>query len=746
MSDRDRRRPARDRVAWAVAAALAQGHAFAQQPAGEPADAAFDDTLEMVTVLGRVPRPLVATEASVTVVDSARIDSQLAVDLRDLARYEPGIAVRGDATRFGDESITIRGMGGNRIRLETDGVPRPAAFAIGSFALAGRSLADLDFVRRIEILKGPASATYGSAAIGGIVAVSTLNPLDLLADDGRRALRSRVQYGSDDHGLQGSLIAAGRDLGVEWLAGYLQREAGETQNEWRDLDANPRRVRGASWLGKLVFAQMRDPLRLTVGGSERRVRTDVRSLLLQPGRFANTTGMQGDDRSDQASIALDRTQLDWGPFRQLAWNLHWQQADVDQHTIETRRAVPPRTPAVLLERDFRYEAGVAGASAVASTVHDWGEVTHRWAIGADASSQRISEQRDAQQTSLPSGAITSTILGEVFPLRDFPQSRVLEAGVFVFDEIRRGDSPWTWSPALRIDHYELTPRPDAIYREDNPTQTPVGVRNTALSPRLGASWRLSGSLTAFGQYSHGFRSPPFEDVNVGLDLPQFRTRAIPNPDLRPEKSDHVELGLRSTDDAFSGAASVYLARYRDFIESKVALGVDPASGYSIFQSRNRARARIWGAELTLRAPLGRSVDLETGWTASLAAAYARGDDTGANRPLNSIDPPRATLGLEYRAPGAGWHVQGLFTVTAAQDRVDETAAALARAGGHATLDLVAGWKIGDGVHLRAAVFNLLDRRYVEWSDIRGVASNDPSLDLYTRPGRSVTLSATLQLD
>ena len=148
----------------------------------------------------------------------------------------------------------------------------------------------------------------------------------------------------------------------------------------------------------------------------------------------------------------------------------------------------------------------------------------------------------------------------------------------------------------------------------------------------------------------------------------------------------------------------------------------------------------------LRAPLGRSVDLETGWTASFAAAYARGDDTGKNRPLNSIDPPRATLGLQYRAPGADWHVQGLFTVTAAQDRVDETAAALARAGGHATLDLVAGWKIGDGVHLRAAVFNLLDRRYVEWSDIRGVASNDPSLDLYTRPGRSVTLSATLQLD
>jgi hemoglobin/transferrin/lactoferrin receptor protein len=44
------------------------------------------------------------------------------------------------------------------------------------------------------------------------------------------------------------------------------------------------------------------------------------------------------------------------------------------------------------------------------------------------------------------------------------------------------------------------------------------------------------------------------------------------------------------------------------------------------------------------------------------------------------------------------------------------------------------------------VFNALDRHHVEWADVRGLAAGDPSLDLYTRPGRSVTLGATLQLD
>ncbi|MCC6170491.1 MAG: TonB-dependent receptor [Gammaproteobacteria bacterium] len=720
-----------------VALAVASAIAAAQEPPVAP----FDATLETVTVLGRIARPLVTTEATVAIVDAGRIESQLATDLRDLARYEPGIAVRGDPNRFGDESISIRGMGGNRIRLETDGVPRPAAFALGSYANAGRSLGELDFVRRIEILKGPASATYGSAAIGGIVAVSTLNAVDLLGD-GAHALRGRAQYGTADHGLQGSLVAAGRDGGVEWLAGYLQREAAESQNEWRTLDANPRRARSTSWLGKLVLAEMDDPLRISVGGTQRRVATDVRSLLLQPPRFTSVVDMRGDDRSDELAASIQQQRLDAGPFRQLSWHLHAQRVDVDQRTSERRIAVPPRTPAMLQERSFRYEAEVVGGTAVAAAVHEWGGLTHRWSVGADLALQRIEEIRDGLQTSLPSGATTTTILGEAFPLRDFPTSRVLEAGIFVFDEIRRGESPWTWSPALRVDHHELEPRPDAIYIADNPAQLPVEVRSTSLSPRLGLSRRLSGALTAFGQYSHGFRSPPFEDVNIGFDVPQFRTRAIPNPDLRPEKSDHVELGLRG-DGAVTGTASVFLARYRDFIESRVSLGVDPASGYLIFQSQNRARARIWGAELALRMPLGRP---DGPWSASLSAEYLRGDDTAADRPLNTIEPARGTAGLEYAAVGGDWRLQGLLTVVASQDRVDESAGALARAGGFATFDLIAGWQLAEDVHLRAAVFNVFDRRYAEWSDIRGRSAGDPLLDLYTRPGRSVTLGITLQLD
>ena len=66
----------------------------------------------------------------------------------------------------------------------------------------------------------------------------------------------------------------------------------------------------------------------------------------------------------------------------------------------------------------------------------------------------------------------------------------------------------------------------------------------SVAPKLGVTYRFSDSLGGFFQYAHGFRSPPPEDVNIGLELPLFNVRAIPNPGLKPEKSNGYEVGLR----------------------------------------------------------------------------------------------------------------------------------------------------------------------------------------------------------
>ncbi|MEY2921233.1 MAG: hypothetical protein RL261_2538, partial [Pseudomonadota bacterium] len=110
-----------------------------------------DTELETVTVYARRVTPVSRVAATVTVIDQARIEATLATDIREIVRYEPGISVRNDPFRFGLDTISVRGLGGNRVAVEIDGIPAAGAFAVGSYADSGRAFVDAAFVDRVEL-------------------------------------------------------------------------------------------------------------------------------------------------------------------------------------------------------------------------------------------------------------------------------------------------------------------------------------------------------------------------------------------------------------------------------------------------------------------------------------------------------------------------------------------------------------------------------------------------------------------
>ena len=119
-------------------------------------------------------------------------------------------------------------------------------------------------------------------------------------------------------------------------------------------------------------------------------------------------------------------------------------------------------------------------------------------------------------------------------------------------------------PALRLNYYDLSPRPDSLYRADNPHVPVVGLNDVSLSPKLGLTWQTSASLVGFPPVFERLRAPPPEDVNIGLELPLFNVRAVPNPDLKPEQSNGFELGMRWNSPALAFTASGY---YNDYTTS-----------------------------------------------------------------------------------------------------------------------------------------------------------------------------------
>ncbi|MDZ7643106.1 MAG: TonB-dependent receptor plug domain-containing protein [Woeseiaceae bacterium] len=73
-------------------------------------------------------------------------------------------------------------MGGDRVAILIDGVPLSDQFDVGSFSNATRDFLNTGLIERIEVLHGPASALYGSAAIGGVVAQARPDPADVAAN------------------------------------------------------------------------------------------------------------------------------------------------------------------------------------------------------------------------------------------------------------------------------------------------------------------------------------------------------------------------------------------------------------------------------------------------------------------------------------------------------------------------------------------------------------------------------------
>ena len=79
---------------------------------------------------------------------------------------------------------------------------------------------DLAFVKRVEVLRGPASSLYGSDAIGGVVAMTTLRPDDVIGAPGEAGLRTATGYTGDDGGWNAAVLGAGTFGGAKVLLGY----------------------------------------------------------------------------------------------------------------------------------------------------------------------------------------------------------------------------------------------------------------------------------------------------------------------------------------------------------------------------------------------------------------------------------------------------------------------------------------------------------------------------------------------
>ncbi len=716
--------------------AVAAAALFAVSTAWSADGTAEHETIDQVVVVAhKDKRSIRDVAANVTVLSRSELDAQLATSVGDVFRYVPGIGVEGAGTRFGAEGINIRGIGGNRVAILVDGVPLSDQFDTGSFSNATRDFIDAGLIQNIEVLHGPASALYGSSAIGGVVAVRTPDPSDVVRR-GRFGAEFQGTWRGSDNSTHGRVMAALEDGSFGLLAGYSTRDGEQADSAAVSKQVDSRDYSRETALLKFVFDnRFGHTLRAGAVRQESHVLSDLNSML-GTGRFRSTTALAGDDtqRMDLINLAYEfgspGSWIESGVLRGFR-----EQAEVDQHTLDERAAA--RTP-VSIDRAFSYDQEIRGVEINAWKDFSGGRVTHRVGIGLEYRDRRTEEFRNGLSTNLATGEQTNVLLGEVFPLRDFPNSKTTETAAFIENTMSIGEN-WTVIAALRADRHELNPAVDAMYLADYPDYETTRVDESDTSPKLGVIYSITPGIDAYIQYSHGFRAPPYSDANVSLELPLFGVRAVPNPDLRSESSDGLDVGLRWYGLRSNARISAFRTNYKHFIETKVNIGVDPGSGYTLFQSQNIDATTIEGIEAGWNVRFG---ELEQ-FVFEGSAFYARGDNDDTGQPVNSVGPAKAIVGLGWYSADQTRELRLKSTLADAYDRVDESGGELFKPSGYAVFDLYFSQRLGDNVTVRAGLQNLTDRTYWNWTDVRGLAPDDPILPYLAQPGRSASVSLNL---
>ena len=699
--------------------------------------------------LGRVTveaskRPVAVEDiaASVTVIDAERISREMVQNIDDLVRFEPGIDVVNQGSRFGRAGFNIRGLGGNRVLIEVDGVPTSGAFSIGSFSNASRDFVDVDALKAVEIVRGPSSALFGSNAIGGVVSFVTRDPADYLFGETGNLQATAAWYGVD-RGLQGSATAAAQ--AGDW-SGLIRATYREGQ-EIRDTGADPLESESLNVLAKLAWGAVgAGGVKLTVEDFEAENRVDVQSLRRVQdftGSFGfpyviDTNSVLADDTRGRSRVGLEQTWSDGLGFTDfLRWRAYWQESETTQDTRESRELlIAGDRSSQLITRNFLFQQEQWGIELNLGSTLQAGSVTHRLAYGIEWETAETDQLRDGTLIDPLSGDILGKRIGpDTYPVRDFPASDTDSLGVYLQDAISFG--AWTLVPALRWDRFEITPRPDAIFLEDNPGIVPQALEDSELSPKLGLLRDLGERWQVFLQYSEGFRAPPVNDVNVGFTNFQFGYTAIPNPELESETSWGLEAGVRYQGATANWELTAFHSEYEDFIEALQVVGFDPVNNLLIFQSVNFTEVEIAGFEA--RGDWAPEA-FPDGLSLQFAGSWAEGDNLQSGQPLNSVAPPNGVLGLAFDSPSLAWGGSALLRGALEQDRVDESNGPLFVPDAYLLLDLTAYWKPSPTTRLRAGLFNVTDEKWWSWLDVAGLPADSPNVERLRRPGRNFSVA------
>ncbi|HEY4168212.1 MAG TPA: TonB-dependent hemoglobin/transferrin/lactoferrin family receptor [Reyranella sp.] len=721
-----------------AAPATAQTPPAQSQPSTAPQ--AQPTQLDAVTTAAtRTKRPIDEVPGTISVITTQDIDRDNVQDMRDLVRNEPGVSVGNQPARGGFSNFVIRGIGGNRVVIMSDGVRVPDFPGSNAASPTGytRDFIDLESVKQVEILRGPASALYGSDALGGVVAYTTKDPSDYLVFGGKNYFASiKGAFSGADNSFAETATAAVRAGNVEFMGIYTRRDGGSMQLANSSLAPNPEWWGENNFLGKLVFRPTdNDTIRLVGEYYARNQTTEGLSNMGDfPSLFAKIYDEGATDYNKRSRISAQWVHdAPVGFVDRIDLLAYFTQVIRQEDTFQLRGPNNGWTPSNFRFSSFWYTQNIYGTELQLNTNARILDLSNTFTYGLSFSYTTTSRPRNRQQVTMSTGIATQTSGGETFPNKNFPDTNTVQIGAYLQDEITAGRL--TITPAVRLDYYNLNPNPDADFWRSSgavnllPTQSIYW----SASPKLGLLYKLTEEYSGYFQYARGFRAPPYDNANFAFNNATSFYQILPNANLKPETADSFEIGARGK---YRNGSSWQLAGfynlYSNFIDTVV---VGMAGPITQFQYVNLGQVNIWGVEA--RGDWRFLPD----WGLLGYFAYAHGTDQATGLPVDSVDPWKASARLRYGYQ-QGFGAQLIGTLVGAHDQVSNPT--YFQAPGYFTLDATVGYNFEDRIKVNVGAFNITNAKYWNSQDVIGVAATNTQLDRYVQPGRYFGANLTMK--
>ena len=698
----------------------------------------------VVVTADRNAQTLDKAAPNVSVIGRKTLNQASAQNLDDIVMYESGVSVPSDNNRRGHAGINIRGIDGNRILMMVDGVRIPESYAGGGSngAISGRDMVESDTLKQVDIVKGPYSALYGSDALGGVVNMVTLSPSDFV-DAGKRGhfgLKHGYRSRDRSHGVTATVV--GFHENAEGLLMLTRRQGHETENMGSDTSystartaTNPQKNNAYNILAKgnignerhrletlyeqyyhandTVLAnglgsQSRGPV--IIATSESNARDRIRRQRIEAGyhytgeghlKEANLTAYQQKLRTEDDAVDVSMTRMG---ARQLGNSTRYS--------------------------DYGFNQTIRGLNGRGVWEFD-GVVKQTVVAGAEYKHTETARPRDSLTVDNLTGAVSKVYAGSTYPNKTFPDSKRKTFSVYAQDSLTFGNGI-VLTPALRYEKDKLNTSTDQAYLNANPSGTATRFSDSAFTPSLRLSVPMGEQFTGFATYSQGFRTPPFDSATMAFANTTYGYAVIPNANLKSERSNSFELGMKFKNERARAQVTAFYNRYRNFI-NRTEIGTSTVGRRPIiqYQYQNLDHVKTYGAEASA------AYTFLPGWQVSGSIAWMRGEQQDG-KPLDSAYPLNGVLGLDYTQEK--WGVGTKLRWSKKHSRVSSDT--IFQAPGYGVWDVGAWYKPFKNLEIGANIYNVGNKKYWQHADVAGM-SRTSVMNLYTESGRN--FAATVQL-